>query len=93
MRKVKNMRVDLNQQIQNLAMHMDAFHQALEDKAREIELTGGDAEVVGKLFKGADAMKDSGNIYLSWARHFVKLSDGGAAEADEGEEDSEDFQF
>ncbi len=38
-------------------------------------------------------MKDSANIYLSWARHYVKLSDGGASEADEGEEDSADFQF
>ena len=87
------MSVDLKQQIQDLAMQMESFHHALEDKAREIELIGGDAEVVGKLFKGADAMKDSGNIYVSWARHFVKLSDGGAAEADEGEEDSEGFQF
>lgn len=87
------MSVDLKQQIQELAMHMAAFHQALEDKAREVEVIGGDPEVVGKLFKGADAMKDSGNIYLSWAHHFVKLSEGGAAEADEGEEDSADFQF
>jgi len=42
---------------------------------------------------GADAMKDSGNIYVSWARHYVALSEGGAAEAEEGEEDSDDFQF
>jgi hypothetical protein len=38
-------------------------------------------------------MKDSANIYLSWARHYVNLSEGGASEADEGEEDSADFQF
>ena len=87
------MTVDLKQQVQDLANQMESFHHSLEAKAREIELVGGDAEVVGKLFKGADAMKDSANIYLSWARHFVKLSDGGAAEADEGEEDSADFQF
>ena len=84
---------ELKQQVQGLAAQMETFHQALETRAREIEMVGGDAEVVGKLIKGADAMKDSGNIYLSWARHFVKLSDGGAAEADEGEEDSVDFQF
>lgn len=84
---------ELKQQVQGLAEQMETFHQALETRAREIEMVGGDAEVVGKLIKGADAMKDSGHIYLSWARHFVKLSDGGAAEADEGEEDSVDFQF
>jgi len=49
--------------------------------------------VAAKLMKGADAMKDSGNIYLSWARHYVALSEGGASEAEEGEEDSPDFQF
>ncbi|MGD9851013.1 MAG: hypothetical protein AB7T38_07090 [Nitrospirales bacterium] len=84
---------DLKRQVQDLASQMESFHHSLETKAREIELIGGDAEVVGKLFRGADAMKDSANIYLSWARHFVKLSEGGAAEADEGEEDSADFQF
>jgi hypothetical protein len=49
--------------------------------------------VIRKLSLGAGAMKDSGNIYLSWARHYVALSEGGAAEAEEGEEDSDDFQF
>ena len=84
---------ELKNQVASLAAQMDSFHQALETKAREIEMGGGDTEVVGKLIKGADAMKDSANIYLSWARHYVKLSDGGAGEAEEGEEDSEDFQF
>ena len=50
-------------------------------------------EVVSKLLNGADAMRDSANIYLSWAKHYVNLSEGGASEADEGEEDSVDFQF
>jgi len=58
-----------------------------------MEVSGGDPEVAMKLVKGADAMKDSASIYLSWARHYVALSEGGASEADEGEEDSADFQF
>jgi len=84
---------DLRQNVQTLAEQMESFHQALETKAREIEISGGDQEIVGKLLKGTDAMKDSANIYLSWARHYVNLSDGGASEAEEGEEDSDDFQF
>jgi hypothetical protein len=84
---------DLKQQVQALTEQMESFHHALETKAREIEISGGDQEVVGKLINGSDAMKDSANIYLSWARHYVNLSDGGASEADEGEEDSQDFQF
>jgi hypothetical protein len=84
---------DLKQQVQMLTEQMQSFHHALEAKAREIEMSGGDQEVVGKLINGTDAMKDSANIYLSWARHYVNLSDGGASEAEEGEEDSQDFQF
>lgn len=77
----------------NVSSSMTQFHETLEQRADELESKGGDPELVTKLKKGADAMKDSGNIYMSWARHFVALSEGEASEADEGEEDSVDFQF
>jgi len=84
---------DLRQLMDEINRHMSQLHDRLESRANEIELMGGDPEVAKKLSMGADAMKDSANIYLSWARHYVALSEGGAAEADEGEEDSDDFQF
>ncbi len=84
---------DLRELMDGIRNQMTQFHEQLEHRAQEIELTGGDTDVVKKLTMGADAMKDSGNIYISWARHYVALSEGGAAEAEEGEEDSDDFQF
>ena len=87
------MREDLRQVVNDIGDQMERFHEMLEGRGREIEGSGGDPEVAGKLVMGADAMKDSANIYLSWARHYVALSEGGASEADEGEEDSADFQF
>lgn len=84
---------DLRQLMNGISAQMTEFHDRLESRAQEIQLTGGDPDVVKKLISGTDAMKDSGNIYLSWARHYVALSEGGAAEAEEGEEDSDDFQF
>ena len=84
---------DLRQTMNGIRDQMSQFHEMLENRAQEMELTGGDPDVVKKLTMGADAMKDSANIYLSWARHYVALSEGGAAEAEEGEEDSADFQF
>ncbi len=84
---------DLRQLMGEINRHMSQLHDRLESRAREIELMGGDSDVVKKLNMGADAMKDSANIYLSWARHYVALSEGGASEAEEGEEDSDDFQF
>ena len=84
---------DLREQMTTLTNQMKHFHTSLEVKARDMEMAGGDPEVVSKLINGADAMRDSANIYLSWARHYVNLSEGGASEAEEGEEDSADFQF
>jgi len=65
------------------------FPKALEHKAAEIEAAGKDPELAGKLAKGADAMRDSGNIYITWARHFAALSEGTSDAA--GEEDEADF--
>ena len=84
---------DLRELMGEINQSMTNFHDRLESRAQEMELMGGDPDVVKKLTIGADAMKDSANIYLSWARHYVALSEGGAAEAEEGEEDSDDFQF
>lgn len=84
---------DLREMMNGIRAQMTQFHARLESRAQEIELSGGDDDVVRKLTLGADAMKDSANIYLSWARHYVELSEGGAAEAEDGEEDSDDFQF
>ncbi|WP_447970348.1 hypothetical protein [Nitrospira sp. M1] len=84
---------ELREKVAGIGAEMQQFHSMLQSRAVEMETSGGDPEVVTKLINGADAMKDSANIYLSWARHFVALSDGGASEAEEGEEDSADFQF
>ncbi len=84
---------DLRELMNGISVQMTQFHDKLESRAQEMQLADGDPDVVKKLTMGADAMKDSANIYLSWARHYVALSEGGAAEAEEGEEDSDDFQF
>jgi len=65
------------------------FPEALERRAAQLQAGGKDAELVGKLAKGADAMRDSGNLYLTWARHYAALSEGTSDAADE--EDEADF--
>ena len=84
---------DLRELMNGVSNQMTEFNKRLESRAQEMQIAGGDPDVIRKLELGAGAMKDSGNIYLSWARHYVALSEGGAAEAEEGEEDSDDFQF
>ena len=72
-----------------IAALMKQFPIALERRASEIEASGKDPELAQKLAKGADAMRDSGNIYLNWARHFASMSEGNAEAAED--EDEADF--
>lgn len=62
------------------------FPKALERRAADIEAAGKDPDLAAKLAKGADAMRDSGNLYLTWARHFAALSEGTSDAADAEDE-------
>jgi hypothetical protein len=72
-----------------IATLMKSFPGALEHRAAAIEATGKDPDLAQKLMKGADAMRDSGNIYLTWARHYAAMSEGNAGGSEE--EDESDF--
>jgi hypothetical protein len=72
--------------IREITALLHEFPQALERRAAAIEAAGKDPELVGKLMKGADAMRDSGNIYITWARHFAGLSEGTSDAADDEDE-------
>ncbi len=76
--------------LMDIASLLKQFPEALERRAAEIQATGKDPELAGKLAKGADAMRDSGNIYLSWGKHFVNLSEGNT-DASSDEDETEDF--
>ncbi|NKB81149.1 MAG: hypothetical protein GKS05_04515 [Nitrospirales bacterium] len=93
MKEVDGMSQELRDLVSNIVVDFGQFHEALKHRAKELEAKGEDSDVVNKIIMGADAMKDSANIYLSWARHYIALSEGGASESEEGEEDSPDFGF
>mgnify|MGYP001569960425 CR=1 FL=1 len=76
--------------LENITTLLKQFPETLEQQAMEIQIGGKDPELAAKLMKGADAMRDSGNIYLSWAKHFVALSTGNS-DASAAEDESEDF--
>jgi hypothetical protein len=61
--------------IHEMAVLMAAFSPALERRAAALEAGGRDAELTDKLIKGAGVMRDSGYMYLTWARHYAALSD------------------
>jgi hypothetical protein len=60
--------------IEEIADLMSRFPKLLEQRAAQIQATGGNVELANKLLQGASAMRDSGAIYVSWARHYASLA-------------------
>jgi hypothetical protein len=66
------------------------YPKAIEHRAAVIQATGKDPELVEKLVKAADTMRDSGNLYLTWAKHYAALAQGNT-DASSDEDETEDF--
>jgi hypothetical protein len=66
-----------------MAAWIAALAPALRRRAADLAVSGKDSEVVGTLLKGADAIRDSGSMYLTWARHYAALADGHGEGAEE----------
>ena len=67
-----------------------AYPKAIERRAAMIQATGKDPELVEKLVKAADTMRDSGNLYLTWAKHYAALAEGNT-DASSDEDETEDY--
>jgi hypothetical protein len=79
---------DVRQLVGEMAALIAALAPALKRRAAHLVASGKDTEVVSKLLEGADAIRDSGYMYLTWARHYAALADDhgeGTEETDESE--------
>ncbi|MDH4082585.1 MAG: hypothetical protein OEV99_09630 [Nitrospira sp.] len=63
---------------------------AIERQAGLLQATGKDPELVEKLVKAADTMRDSGNLYLTWAKHYAAMAKGNT-DASSDEDETDDF--
>jgi hypothetical protein len=79
---------DVQQLVGEMAALIAALAPALRRRAADLAVSGKDTAVVGTLLKGADAIRDSGSMYLTWARHYAALADdcGEGAEETDGSE-------
>jgi len=82
---------ELRQIAKTIEGHMNHLRDRLQHRAGEIGEAGGDPEVVSKLMQGADALNDSAHIYLSWATHYVSISEKGTCELEEDDGGSLDI--
>lgn len=76
--------------LREISSLISEYPKAIERRAAVIQATGKDPELVEKLVKAADTMRDSGNLYLTWARHYAALAEGNT-DALSDEDETEDF--
>jgi hypothetical protein len=78
---------DIRQSIQEVAEAMARVNQAFKEYVGQLEIAGKDPSEINQIAKNADTLKDSGNIYMSWARHYAGTGgdEGSTEDIDEDE--------
>lgn len=76
---------DIRQLIGEITALVTALPPAFERRAAKIDADGKDSDRIDKLIKAADVMRDSGHVYVTWARHYARLSEGTTEDIDEAE--------
>ena len=77
---------DIRRSVQEAQEALLQVNRAFDDYVNELKKTGSDASEILQAAKSADALKDSGHIYLSWARHYAGIG-GDEASTEDIDED------
>jgi hypothetical protein len=80
----------LDELLREIAGLLQEFPKAIERRAAGVHAGGKDPELAQKLLKAADTMRDSGNLYITWAKHFAALAEGNT-DASSDEDETGDF--
>src|SRR2546422_7689249 len=79
------MNEEIRQSVLAAALAIERLNQAFEKRADALRQAG-DAKELTQWLTATHAMRDSGNIYLAWAKHYAR-SGGTDAAAEESEPD------
>jgi hypothetical protein len=80
----------IDELIREIAGLIHEYPKVLERRAADIHASGKDPELAQTLVKAADTMRDSGNLYLTWAKHYASVA-AGNTDATSNEDETEDF--
>ncbi len=79
---------EIQQSIVEVSRAIEKLNQAFEKRAVTLR-QGGDSKELQQWMTATNAMRDSGNIYLSWAKHYARTA-GTEVMTDESELDELD---
>jgi len=80
----------IDELLQEIAGLIHEYPKVLERRAAEVHASGKDPDLAQTLVKAADTMRDSGNLYLTWAKHYASVA-AGNTDATSDEDETEDF--
>lgn len=84
------MSTDITRSITAVEQAMESLHEAFDRHAETLRAPD-KAKELQKWITATQAMRDSGNIYLNWARHYAQSAGVGASGADQDDADFEAF--
>lgn len=76
--------------LQEITGLINQYPKVLERRAADIQASGKDPELAQTLIKAADTIRDSGNLYLTWAKHYASVA-AGNTDASSDEDETQDF--
>jgi hypothetical protein len=84
---------EIRRSIKEVGEAMAHVHQAFQEYVEELSTQGKDPSEIRQIAKNADTLKDSGHIYMSWARHYAGIGgdEGPTEDIDEDEGRIVDF--
>jgi hypothetical protein len=62
---------EIQQSITGIAQAMENLNRAFEKRVEDLRNLG-DSAALQQWIKATQAMRDSGNIYLTWAKHYAR---------------------
>lgn len=75
---------EIGKSIHEVTRAIENLNRAFEKRAAELQQAG-DVDGLQQWTKACSAMLDSGNIYITWARHYARLSEpAGPSEEEDG---------
>ena len=75
---------EIRKSILEVTQAIENLNRVFEKRAAELRQAG-DVDGLQQWTKACSAMRDSGNIYITWARHYARLSEpAGESEVEEG---------
>jgi DNA repair ATPase RecN len=83
----------IRQSIREVQEAMAHVNQAFQDYVEELSALNKEPSEIRQIAKNADALKDSGHIYMSWARHYAGLGGDEASTEDIDEDEGRIVDF